>query len=848
MLLAFVVPEPPRRPTVGRPDDRRLSSFDWRRRAACIQGFTTRHPVKLPDQSARFTGFVTLATFVLVVAILKIAEEVLIPIALTVLLTFLLTPFVVRLTRWGFPKAIAILLTVTIAFGVIGGVSWIVFSQAVGLVQKLPDYQDNIRQKITRLKAPHGPDALGRMTAMIKTLQHDLDDRPSSEASAKKKAMGTEERPMQVEVKTPPPSSLQVARDVMDPVLAPLGTAAIVIVFVIAMLFQREDLRDRFINVVSAGRLNLATQALDDAARRVTRYLLMQLVVNATYGIPVGVCLYFIGVPNALLWGLLATLLRFIPFLGPWVAAAFPVVLAAAVDPGWAKLGYTVAVFLVMEVVSNNVVEPWLYGASTGISNLALMIAAVFWTWLWGVPGLFLSTPLTVCIMVLGKYLAGLQFLSVLLGSEPVLEPAAKLYQRMLSMDQEEMRSIARKFVEERSLEEFYDEVFLPALLMSEEDRHGGSLAEVRQKFIFEASRELIDELERRTDTLAEGKGDHDLGEGDSASVKTSKRAVSTVELDDDRLAAPIVFGIPGRDDADEVVALMLQHLLRLRGIETEVMPITANADDFVRWINQHDVRVAYVSALPPAALVGARQLIRRLKESCPRTRLLVGVWSREADFNDLQLRLRRPKPDRIATTLADAVRQIEAMLAPRGENVGSSDSNLLGSENSNTETPAIDESVESLRLNQVDPEELFGVVTRDLAQYFNVPMSLVTIATSDPQFWESRTGTKPEEPESKQTSATSQSIFPEETLIVGDVTKDKRFSSNPLLSERGVRFYAGVPLRSRAGRVVGTLSVVDTKPREAVEQNKAFLMLRAAELMDAVESRKGEPLRAETV
>lgn len=779
--------------------------------------------MKITDQNSRFKGFITLATFVLVVAVLKIGQEVLIPIALTVLLTFLLSPAVVRLTRWGLPKAVAILVTVTVAFSVIGGVSWILFTQTVALIHQLPDYEDNIRKKITSIKAPHGPDTLGRMSKMVKELQHELEAAP-------KPAKGTPGavNPVPVEVKAPEPSSLEVTRDLIGGLAAPLGSAAIVIVFVVAMLFQREDLRDRFINVVSAGKLNLATQALDDAARRVARYLFMQLVVNATYGVPVGIALSVIGVPNALLWGLLATLLRFVPFLGPWIAAAFPVALAAAVDPGWSMLLYTLGIFVVMETVSNNVVEPLLYGSSTGISNLALMVAAVFWTWLWGTAGLFLSTPLTVCIMVLGKYMPGLQFVSVLLGSEPALDPAAKFYQRMLSMDLDEMRSIALAFIEHRSVEEFYNEIFVPALLMSEQDRHSGTLAEVRQKFIFEASRDLIEELERRSFTKLT-----------TNTQDAAKGGVSIKDLDDDRIVAPVVFGMPARDDADEVVALMLQHLLRARGIETEVVPVTAHADDLLRWIKQYNVGVTFISALPPAALVGTRQLCRRIKESSPQTHLLVGVWSRDVDFEELKLRLRRPKPDAIVTNLGEAVRQIESMLAPSKADPSKSEESGTFSEPAEKAESA---QVPALHLSEVEPYELFGTVTRNLAQHFDVPMSLVTITTLEPQFWKAHADIAPDGLEPAEASAST--VLPsEEILMVEDVSKDKRFSGNTLLGERGIRFYGAVPLRNRNGRLVGILNVVDTKPRAIQEVDKAILLLRAAELMEAVESATSPPV-----
>jgi hypothetical protein len=377
----------------------------------------------------------------------------------------------------------------------------------------------------------------------------------------------------------------------------------------------------------------------------------MQLVVNALYGIPVGVGLYFIGVPNASLWGLLATLLRFIPFLGPWIAAIFPVALSLAVDPGWTMLIYTLALFIVMEVISNNVIEVVLYGASTGISNFALLIAAVFWTWLWGVAGLVLSTPLTVCLLVLGNHVPGMSFLSMLLGSEPVLEPPAQFYQRMLSMESEDMLDLATKYVSEHSLEEFYEDVFVPALLLSEEDRHNDTLPEVRQRFIFQSSRELIEELERldevaRLETLG-------------VDPKQNPEPATLPEL-------PVVLGIPARDDADELVAYMLAHLLRRRGMTAAVAPLAAPLDDAFKAADRAEVRATFISALPPSAVGAARQTCRRLKLRAPNTPVLVGVWSPQASVDELEQRLLASHPDEVVTTLRDAVEQLEALVTGR--------------------------------------------------------------------------------------------------------------------------------------------------------------------------------------
>ncbi|HVW01164.1 MAG TPA: AI-2E family transporter, partial [Planctomycetaceae bacterium] len=500
------------------------------------------------ERNEHLNWFLRLATFVLVVAVLRFAQDVLLPIAFAALLAFLLSPLVVRLKRWGLPKAVAIIATVILAFGVIGGVGWIVSTQAISLVRELPNYETNLHQKIQALKEPHRPMFLGRLGRMVDNLQRDIKSPP--QPAAQNQPADTGPKPVPVEVTATQASPWQVARELAGPALRPLGFAGIVIVFVIAMLFQREDLRDRVIQLVSAGQLNVATQALDDAASRVSRYLGRLLVVNATYGVPIGFGLYFIGIPNALLWGLLATLLRFVPFLGIWIAAAFPVTLAIAVDPGWGMLVYTLALFAAVEVVCNYVVEIVVYGASTGISNLALLIAAVFWTWLWGPPGLVLSTPLTVCLLVLGKYVPGLNFLRMLLGSEPVMEPSDQFYQRMLSMESEDMLDVALKYVTEHSLEEFYDAVFVPALMMSEEDRHRGDLPDVRQDFILQSSRELIDELEREEESA------NPPADADGAMVKVTQPA------------KPVVLGLPARDAADEIVGLMLCHLLRRHGIE----------------------------------------------------------------------------------------------------------------------------------------------------------------------------------------------------------------------------------------------------------------------------------------
>lgn len=590
----------------------------------------------------RISWFLRLATFVLIVAMLRAAEDVLIPIAFSVLLAFLLSPLVVRLTRIGLPRAAAIIFTVTVAFAAIGGVAWIVTTQAISLVKSLPDYEQNLHEKITKLKTPRTPEMMTRMSGMVENLRREIKS-AAPDQPVTPPAPG-EQKPVPVEVKPTEPTPWELARDIVTPFLKPLGIAGIVIVFVVAMLFQREDLRDRFLQIVSAGKLNIATQALDDAAARVSRYLGMLLVVNAAYGVPIGLGLWWIGIPNALLWGLLATLLRFIPFIGPWIAAVFPVALAVAVDPGWTMLLYTLALFAVMELISNNIIEVMLYGASTGISNLALLVAAVFWTWVWGPAGLVLSTPLTVCVLVLGNYVPGMSFLTMLLGSKPPIEPPALLYQRMLSMDTEEMMDVANAYIAEHSLEEFYEKMFIPALLLSEHDRHSGALSEDRQSFIFQASLEMIEELQRQDE-------------------EARAKAIGPTAPNPTTVTAPDVLGVPARDEADEIVAHMCCHLLRRRGIAAEVSPLAARLDSTLDTATGPNIRATFISALPPSAISAARHVCRRLRQRSSNVPVVVAIWQHTTPIEELKNRFSMYRTSAVVVTLADAVTQIEKAL-----------------------------------------------------------------------------------------------------------------------------------------------------------------------------------------
>jgi len=774
-----------------------------------------------PSESSSIQRFISLASYALVIGVLWVGQTVIIPIVFAALLAFLLSPAVRRLNRWRVPNVLAITLVVLAGFGVVGGLGWMVGHQVLNLAEELPAYERTIRQKISKFNSPGTPAALERTSEMIKQIQKDLKDGvPTTVPGGKVGGEGSkpaEPEPVRVRVEEEVESSFDLLGRYAGPILGPLLQAGIIIVLFVAMLIGRDDLRDRFIKVVSAGRINLATQALDDAARRVMRYLLMQLVVNAVYGVPVGIGLYFIGVPNALLWGLLATLLRYIPFLGPWIAASFPVMLAVAVDPGWSMLVYTVALFLVMELVSNNILEVWLYGAGTGISNLALLVAAVFWTSLWGPVGLVLSTPLTVCLLVLGRNVPGLWFLSTLLGSEPVLDPPTQFYQRMLSMDADEMMSLATDFIGERSLAAFYDEMFLPALLMAEEDRHTGSLAEVRQRFIFRASRELIEELERR-------------GEEKEEKGEESEKPRTVGEP-----AGPLVWGVPAGDDADELVGLMLSHLLRERGLRAAVSRVEASIEEQSERLLREKPAAAFVSALPPSALSPALRAFRRLKHASPKLPVVVGIWTRTSTPGELQGRLRDPKPDAIVTHLAAAVVEIERLARLRA-GLKESPGSTLQPVPAPAPQPADDRR---LGLKGMEPEAWIERVTRALAQVFDVPVSLVSVVDTDDGFWSPRLGLKTEPGEERDPLLRGflRELAAEEDLLdVDDAKKDRRTSQNVFVTERGVRLFIGLVLRTSAGQAVGHVCIVDTKPHETTDEQRSLVRLYGLELVEAVE------------
>jgi predicted PurR-regulated permease PerM len=786
-------------------------------------------PVLSPPavQPAR-SSILTAGGIVLAIGTLYFGRDIFIPFALAILLSFALTPLVNRLRRLKLPRIAAVLLAVALAFILIGGIGFVVGRQLVQLANNLPAYQTTITQKIRSLQqsAPGGG-VVERVTTTIE----DLSKQISGEGSPQDKAVATPgpalggsapQEPLIVRLEPPRPRPLEMIQAVVGPLLAPLATAGLVVIFVIFVLLEREDLRDRFIKLVGAGDLQKSTQAINDAASRVSRYLLMQLVINLTYGIPIGVALYFIGVPNAVLWGLLAAVLRFIPYLGPFLAALFPIALAVAVDPGWTMLFWVLALFIVAELISNNVFEPWLYGSSTGLSSLAIIMAAIFWTSLWGPVGLFLATPLTVCLVVIGRYVPQLEFLGVLLGSDPVLAPEERLYQRLVAGNLEEAVELAEDYVDEYSSREFYDNVAIPALRLAENDRQRSGTETNYRRLVAETAICVVQEVEEHVrEKTGSADGPSEKGSDDQLSSAGEAQPAS-------------VLCLAGRTELDRAAAEMVAQVLGEQGVSARVLPPIAVSQGTLGQLELQGVEVVCLSYLHPQPQVYARYICRRLRRRAPGVKLVVCSWNlapRSGQTEDLTTQM---AADAVFASLEACVDQVDAWA-------------------SGPASPATSPVVHDTEQEQLQALHDLGLtagrrgqfdsVSRTVGQAFDVPIALVSLVDLVHRPPADATGLSHEAEadlrDSPHESLDAHVIAAKELLVSEDLTKDPRFADDPLVLEKGIRFYAGAPLRTSSGLVIGALCVIDTKPRKFSEPDRRRLQELAEELMADLEGRQ---------
>lgn len=626
-------------------------------------------------------GLLTLASLVLIAFALRAAQDILIPITVAVLLSFLLAPLASGLEKLRLGRIGSAIVVVCLALGVIIFVGAIVTTQMIDLAEKIPRYKDNILEKVESVKGSFAGGGLEEMTESIRQIGAEIAkedetpttdtlpaaDVPASPAGPPRRvspppaptpeATPTPEAapaPDMLPADAPEPVPVRVVSErnpvelvlrALGPIAEPIGQAAIVVVLLAFMLIAREDLRDRFIRLVGEGRITVTTQALDDAARRVSRYLIAQLIVNTTYGIPVAVGLYFIGVPNAILFGVLAILLRYIPYVGPWIAGAMPIALSLAVFDGWTRPLLVVGLILALELFSNNIVEPLLYGASTGVSVVALLIAATFWTWLWGPMGLVLATPLTVCLVVLGRYVPQLEFFAIMLGDQPVLGPELKFFQRLVALDAEGAGRLAEDAIEDRQLADVFDSLIVPALAMVEREHHRGQIADDQREHIHRMLRELIDDL-------AEIKPWIEPEEVVEALEPPSAEARSEPK--------PRILCIPARSEADHIACQMLMHMLIGRGNAVAIAPVGALPGEIVSGLEQQAADVVCILAMPPLAEMHARHLMKRLHAKKPGLNRAVVVLASEPDSKKLKERIKTGPEDRAAVSLVEAAGHVK--------------------------------------------------------------------------------------------------------------------------------------------------------------------------------------------
>ncbi|MFC3073975.1 AI-2E family transporter [Shinella pollutisoli] len=773
-----------------------------------------RDPLLAPDPGARDgeallspqTDIVRLAAAFIVAAVLVAAlylgRDVLLPLAVAFLIGFALNPFVSWLARRGLPRLLAVILVMVTVFAFIAGLGVLLATQVRALSTELPTYQTTIREKLSDLRAGmKGPGMLEGALETVDAVQKEMLAEPEEPAA---------DGPQRVEIVGVAKSPFETAFEWLVPMLEPLATAGIVFVFVFLALLDRSDLRDRLLRLLG-GNLHRSTTAIEEAGTRISKYLLMQLLVNLTYAVPMALGLWLIGVPGALLWGTVAGVMRFIPYIGPMISAVFPIALAFAVDPGWSMVLLTVGLIVALELASNNVVEPMLYGTSTGLSAMSLIAAATFWTLLWGPVGLVLSTPLTVCLLVIGRNLPQLQFLDTLLGSSPALDVPTRIYQRLLADDPEEAIDIAIDEIEASSLVGFYNDTGMAVLRLAGADHGGNSTAEHRLR-VANGMDELLDDL--REEYPADGVG------------KESPRVVC----------------LGGKWHIDAVAAEMLAHALAHEGIPADFHAAGGVSTRHVAKLELEGADVVCLSYFSPAPAAAARQLCRRLRHRFPHLRIVLALWNSPPDLlkdgahRDLGA-------DAVVASVDEAVRRMQHMLSP--------DEGLAA--RTATEPENDPGRIDALHASGVlagHAREDLDALAKRAADVFDVGFAVISAIDAEREFIIGQSKDLP-----GMTTADGTVVMPRkqavcdhvvasgEMLVVPDTERDPRFADHPAITLWSTRFYAGAPLKTPDGHVLGALCLLDTRPHALSEREKELLGMLAADVVSVITGEEaGEP------
>jgi predicted PurR-regulated permease PerM/GAF domain-containing protein len=802
----------------------------------------------MPERSSRRKApFNSLIGLVAAVAILYFGREVFIPLALAGLLAFLLAPVATRLERFGLRRTPAVLLVIACAFSIIAALCWGALGQVYRLAVELPQYQENVTTKIDALHL-HSPGKLSSTVRMLSQLSREFSSAnsdtpapaspvetvtPRRHSSAKtapaaadalhsNAQAGIPPEPVTVRVEQPQTSIFNVAGSSFAPLIHPLTTAFIIVVFVIFILLARDDIRDRTIRLAGSSHLHITTVAMEDAGQRVSRYLRMQLIVNLSLGTLVGLALWAIGIPQPLLWGVLACLLRFIPYVGIVAAGTGPLLLAVAVSPSWSAAAWTFAAFLIVELIAGNFVEPYLYGSSTGVSALAILVAAIFWTWLWGLAGLFLATPLTVCLIVIGRHFPPLAFVGVLFGEDSVLEPPLRIYQRLLAGDNGSASRTVFDLLQKNSPEEVYDTVLLPVLALVEQARHSGEIDVTAAEQILQSIEEIADEIQVSS----------------PLSAPATERNLPTI------LCAPAL------DFADEIAGQFLLQTAaqRYRG---RAVPAQLTINEILELVALDKPSVVCVVGVPPHAIRHVRLRCQHLRTRYPDLVIIACVLSGDSDLSTVRSRIPIGDAQHVVCSLAQAREYLSALADPADRAPQAGASNRV--EITQDSALPIDQ-MHAIELLDHAQDGIFSEIASALAKIFDVPIALIHPLDGEVIFWKAQCGL-PELP-SQSTLANAaphvaQSIdlsicsrpFPDGSpLIVNDVCEDSRFANDAFFTTYGIRFFAAAPLLTQEGRQIGCICVLDTRPRQPTEQQRQALTKLANSVMNAIELRPSQP------
>jgi len=726
----------------------------------------------------------------LILAALYYGRDILIPLAAAFLISFALNPPVTWLTRQGLPRVIStitVMMTLLIVLSVVG---FLLAAQVRTLAIELPTYQTTMLRKLSDIRESlSAPGALSRVLNTVERVQKEVSTPPAAEPR---------EPVQRVETIPPRQTPFEQAFAWLVRALEPLATGGIILIFVFLALVDRTDLRDRFLRLVG-GNIHRSTESMEEAGTRVSKYLLMQIAVNVSYGVPLAIGLWIIGVPGAALWGSLAAFLRFVPYLGPMIGAIFPIALAFAVDDGWNMVLWTVALIVLLELISNNIVEPLLYGASTGLSAISLIVSAMFWTALWGPAGLILSTPITVCLLVFGRNFPQLQFLDTLLGSTPVLDLPTRIYQRLIASDLDEAVELASEKIQTSSVRDFYNDICIDVLRRASDDYLGSASAAHRLRFA------------TGMDTMLDELGDEEPTEG---------------------IAPAEVICIGGKWEIDAIAARILAHALRLEGVPAAARPLASVNRHYVEKLPLTGRETVCISYFGDNPAIPARHFVRRLRMRWPDLHIVLALWNAPPELLN-EAALERLGPDALVNSVDEAVRRIHRIVAPDETK-----------ETQQAEFPAHSaERVAALHMSGLlsgDHRDALDAIAKRAADIFNANMSVITIVDDERGYCVGQCGDFPGSvtdeagvllPMPRDDAICKYVVASEEALVIPDTDRDPRFADSAAITRWGVRFYAGYPLRSKEGVVFGAFCILDDEPREFGEKDVELFETMAFEV-----------------